>query len=104
MKTTKMLLLVPAAVLAAACGRKDTAAADAGLQNDLALASQAMPYNPQQLTSPAEMGLQYNPNTGQYQRIPTAPVQAAPVVLELVLRFISFALRAFRFWTIPPSP
>jgi hypothetical protein len=39
-----------------------------------------MPYTPQQLTSPAEMGLQYNPYTGQYQRVPTAPVQTAPVV------------------------
>ena len=69
MKNIKMLLLVPAAVLAAACGR-DSAKTDDALKNDLALASQAQPYNAQQFTSPSEMGYVYNPATGQYQPVP----------------------------------
>lgn len=76
MKNIKMLLLVPAALLAAACGR-DSAKTDDALKNDLALASQAQPYNSQQFTSPAEMGYAYNPYTGQFQPIPQAQ---APVV------------------------
>jgi len=81
----KMLVLVPAAVLAAACGR-DGAPTDDALKNDLALASQAQPYMPQQFTSPAEMGYAYNPYTGQFQPIaqqtpqPQLLQQQAPVV------------------------
>ena len=70
MKNLTKLLLVPAAVLAAACGRGDTAKVDDALKNDLALASQAQPYNPQQVTSPSEMGYAYNPYTGQFQPVP----------------------------------
>ena len=79
MTKIRTLLLVPAAVLAAACGR-DSAKTDDALKNDLALASQAQPYNAQQVTSPSEMGYVYNPATGQYQPVPryTTP-QAAPV-------------------------
>lgn len=69
MKNTKMLLLVPAAMLAAACGR-DTAKTDDALKNDLALASQAQPYNAQQFVSPSEQGYAYNPYTGQFQQVP----------------------------------
>ena len=80
MKTTKLLLLVPAALLAAACGR-DSAKTDDALKNDLALASQAQPYNAQQFTSPSEMGYVYNPATGQYQPVPRyqTPVAQQPV-------------------------
>jgi uncharacterized protein YcfJ len=87
MKNTKMLLLIPAAILAAACGRRDSASTDDALKNDLALASQAQPYMPQQMVSPMEMGMQYNPYTGQYQRVPTtyAP-QAAPAVQRVYTR------------------
>jgi len=69
MKSIKTLALVSAAVLAAACGR-DSAKTDDALKNDLALASQAQPYNAQQVTSPSEMGYAYNPATGQYQQVP----------------------------------
>jgi uncharacterized protein YcfJ len=69
MKNMKMLLLVPTAVLAAACGR-DTTKTDDALKNDLSLASQAQPYTPQQTTSPSEMGYAYNPYTGQFQQVP----------------------------------
>ena len=72
MKNIKMLLLVPAAVLAAACGR-DNSKTDDALKNDLALASQAQPYAAQQFTSPTEMGYAYNPYTGQFQPVPQAP-------------------------------
>ena len=70
MKNLKKLLLVPAALVAAACGRGDTAKVDDALKNDLALASQAQPFNPQQFTSPSEMGYAYNPYTGQFQPVP----------------------------------
>jgi hypothetical protein len=87
MKNLKMLLLVPATVLAAACGRGSSSTTDDALKNDLALASQAQPYMPQQLMSPTEMGMQYNPYTGQYQRVPTAYTpQAQPVVQRVYSR------------------
>src|SRR5919198_6735144 len=70
MKNLKMLLLVPAALIAAACGRGETAKVDDALKNDLALASQAQPFNAQQFTSPTEMGYAYNPYTGQFQPVP----------------------------------
>ena len=69
MKNMKMLVLVPAAVLAAACGR-DKAPTDDALKNDLALAAQAQPYNPQQFASPTELGYVYDPATGQYRQVP----------------------------------
>jgi hypothetical protein len=78
MKNIRVLLLVPAAVLAAACGR-DASKTDDALKNDLALASQAQPYNAQQVTSPAEMGYAYNPYTGQFQPIPAAQPQVQRV-------------------------
>lgn len=61
MRTLKMLALVPAALLAVACGRKDASGADDALRNDLALAAQAQPYMPQ--FNPAEMG--YGQGYGQ---------------------------------------
>lgn len=73
MKNIRMLLLVPAAVLAAACGRDSSA--DDALSKDLQLASQAQPYMPQQFTSPSEMGYAYNPYTGQFQPVPQVPYQ-----------------------------
>jgi hypothetical protein len=90
MKYIRMLVLVPAAVLAAACGRGDDSRTDDALKNDLALASQAQPYNAQQFTSPTEMGYAYNPYTGQFQPVPQSPYgypQAqAPVVQRVATR------------------
>ena len=74
MKNFRMLLLVPAALLAAACGR-DKSSADDALSKDLQLASQAQGYMPQQVMSPSEMGYQYNPYTGQFQPVPQTPYQ-----------------------------
>jgi len=81
MKNMKMLVLVPAAVLAAACSR-DKAPSDDALKNDLALAAQAQPYNAQQFASPTELGYVYDPATGQYRQVPqnlTAAPQQQPV-------------------------
>jgi hypothetical protein len=49
------LLVVPALVLAAACGRNDKQM-DEALRNDLSLASSMQPYQPQQFVSPMEQG------------------------------------------------
>ena len=68
MKNFRSILLVSAAMFAAACGR-DSAKTDDALRNDLALASQAQPYNPQQFMSPTEAG--YGPN-GYQQPYQTA--------------------------------
>ena len=89
MKNIKMLLLVPAAVLAAACGR-DNSSSDDALSKDLQLASQAQPYMPQQVMNPSEMGYAYNPYTGQFQPVPQTPYQypqaQAPTVQRVATR------------------
>lgn len=56
MRNYMKLFLVPAVVLAAACGGKDDAKLDDALSKDLALASQMQPYQPQQFMSPMEQG------------------------------------------------
>jgi hypothetical protein len=69
------LLAAPFAVLAVACGKAPT---DDTLKNDLALASQAQSFMPQQVTSPTEQALTGNPYTTPVQRIQTvsrAPAQ-----------------------------
>lgn len=85
MKYARMLVLVPIAALAAACGG-DSNKGDDALKNDLALASQAQPYAPQQFTSPAEMGYVYNPYTGQFQPVPQTQLQAQPSVQRVATR------------------
>jgi hypothetical protein len=83
-KFSKWLLVPAVLVVAAACG-DDAKPADDALKNDLALASQVQPYNPQQFMSPTEAG--YGPNGYQSQQpYPTAqggyypqPQQAQPV-------------------------
>lgn len=64
MRKMQLLVLVPAALLAAACGRDGNRVDDA-LKSDLALASQAQPYGPQQFVSPQEAGYGYNPYAPQ---------------------------------------
>ena len=89
MMNIRKMILIPVAVLAAACGR-DSSKVDDALKNDLALASQAQPYNPQQFTSPTEMGYAYNPYTGQFQPVPQPqgmyPQTQAPVVQRVSTR------------------
>ena len=55
MRNSVKMLVVPALVLAAACGR-DEKPIDQALQNDLSLASSMQGYQPQQFVSPTEMG------------------------------------------------
>ena len=80
MRYTKWLSLVTVAVLAVACGGKGTSALDDALKNDLALASQAQAYNPQQFISPTEAGYA-NQNAPQaLQTVARQPVyRSAPV-------------------------
>lgn len=94
MQKTLKLMLVPAALFAAACGR-DNAKVDDALKNDLALASQAQPYMPQQTVSPSEMGYAYNPYTGQFQPVPQGvyPQAQAPVVQRVSTRPAAAARR-----------
>lgn len=69
MRNLNSLLFVTMASLAVACGRSKSPALDDALKNDLALASQANAYNPQQFASPTEAGYgtqpQYAPRTLQ---------------------------------------
>lgn len=80
MRNRKWMSLVPVAVLAVACGRNSSPALDDALKNDLALASQAQAYNPQQFISPTEAGYA-NQNAPQaLQTVARQPVQrSAPV-------------------------
>ena len=82
MRKFNLMLLVPAAVIAAACGRNSTPAVDDALKNDLALASQAQAYNPQQFVSPTEAGYAAQPYGYAPQAMQTVarqPVYTAPV-------------------------
>jgi hypothetical protein len=76
MKTlSKLWLMAPIAILGAACGKAPT---DDTLKNDLALASQAQQFMPQQTISPTEAGLAANPYTTPVRRVQTvsrAPAQ-----------------------------
>jgi hypothetical protein len=80
MRKVWFTLAASLAILATACGRQDDKTLDAALKNDLALASQAQPYNPQQFMSPTEQGLAaqgYAPQT--LQAVARQPVVAQPV-------------------------
>src|SRR4051812_35741707 len=78
MRRLHWLVLLPMAAVAVACGR-NSSPADQALKNDLALASQAQAYNPQQFISPTEAGLaaqqQYAPRT--IQTVARQPVSTA---------------------------
>src|SRR4029079_10169095 len=67
MRNLTSMFLVRAAVLSVACGRSSSPAVDDALKNDLALASQAPPYNRQQFVSTGEGGnaQQYAPRAIQ---------------------------------------
>src|SRR5919198_224371 len=106
MKNLKMLLLVPAALVAVACGRGDTTKVDDALKNDLALASQAQPYNAQQVTSPTEMGYAYNPYTGQFQPVPklTQPQSVQRVASRPTVRRTASRASSARRVVYTPAP
>lgn len=76
MRKLNSLVLVSMAMVAVACG--SSSKVDDALKNDLALASQAQAYNPQQFISPAEAGLAaqgYAPQT--IQTVARQPVATA---------------------------
>ncbi len=73
----KLLSLIPAAFLAVACGRNSSPSVDDALKNDLALASQAQAYNPQQTLSPTEQG--YAPQAASAARNYQPRTVSAPV-------------------------
>jgi hypothetical protein len=79
MRKINWMVLLPVAVLAAACGRSSSPAADDALKTDLALASQAQPYNPQQVVSPTEAGLAQQQQLAPRTLATAAPRAAAPV-------------------------
>jgi hypothetical protein len=87
MRNSVKMLVVPALVLAAACGR-DNKAMDEALRNDLSLASSMQPYQPQQFVSPMEMG--YNGyGYGQYAQQPNGyyyPQAPQPVAQQRIYR------------------
>src|SRR4051812_25781273 len=72
------MIVSPAVALLAACGGGKADTLDAGLQNDLSLASQAQAYRQQQFVSPQELGAQQYPY-GQPGMYPNgyAPMPAA---------------------------
>jgi hypothetical protein len=78
------MIAAPALVLAAACARTEEPKLDEALRNDLALASQAQAYQPQQFVSPMEQGMAYGqqqPMNAGYAPGPyyaPAPRAAAP--------------------------
>ena len=80
MRRLSWLMLVPVAVIAAACDRGSKPAVDDALKTDLALASQAQAFNPQQVLGPNEAGYaaqqqQYAPRT--IQTVARLPVSTA---------------------------
>lgn len=83
MRDFKKFLLVPAAIVMAACGRSDAPKADDGLKSDLALASQVQPS--QQYVSPQELGYGQAPGAvnpygypQQYAQAPAGYYAPAP--------------------------
>ena len=70
---SKMWLLLSASAMVVglgACGRSNRSPADDALKNDLALASQAQAYQPQQFMSPTEQGM--NPSAQNPYGYPVA--------------------------------
>jgi hypothetical protein len=88
MKNLKMFILIPAAILASACGRDDSKKVDDALNADLTLAAQARPYTAMDSISAMErayaaQGLApagYGPNG--YAPVYSQPVQTRTVYVD----------------------
>lgn len=76
MRTSRLMIFVPMAALAAACGGNGAPKVDDALKNDLALASQAQPVNAATNISPTEAGLAGQPNA--LTSVARQPVSSAP--------------------------
>ena len=79
MRKMRMFLLVPAAILAAACGRDDSKKVDDALNADLSLAAQARPYTAMDSISAMERA---------YAAQGLAPVGYAPVQQPVQTRVV----------------
>ncbi len=77
MRKFNWMFVASMAVLAAACGRSNSPAADDALKNDLALASQAQPA--QQFVSPTEAGYAPQQQYAAPRAIQTSGRQSTPV-------------------------
>jgi outer membrane lipoprotein SlyB len=95
----KVWLLLPVSAIAIAisgCGRGSQNATDDALKNDLALASQAQAYQPQQFMSPTEQGYGANPYANPYAYPnPNAPY-GYPQQIQTVARTPSYPAPARR--------
>ena len=76
MSVARVLSSVVAVVAFAACQRADTPRLDDALRNDLSLASQMQPYQPQMYVSPEEQG--YGMPPGYYPAARYAPYGQQP--------------------------
>ena len=105
MRYTKWLSLVPVAVLAVACGGKSTPALDDALKNDLALASQAQAFNPQQVISPTEAGYANQNAPQSLQTVARQPVyRSAPVRRTSTARRSSGSSSSGGYYPAPDPP
>ena len=76
------VLVVPALVVTAACGRDDQGQMDDGLKSDLSLASSMQPYQPQQFVSPMEQGYGAGYGYAGYAQQPQGYYYPQPVVQQ----------------------
>lgn len=79
MRKLGMMAPLAALALAAACSKGNDARPDDALQNDLALAAQTMPYQPQQFVAPGEQPYAAYGVPQQYNAVATSPYYPAPV-------------------------
>lgn len=66
MSVTRVFTLLAATAVLAGCQREETPKLDDALKNDLSLASQMQPYQPQLYVSPQEQGYGYGAQPGYY--------------------------------------
>jgi len=85
MKNFKMLALVPAAILAVACGPSDNKKVDDALNSDLTLAAQARPYTAMDSISAAERAYAAQ-GLAPVGYAPAAPVVSQPTRTRVVYR------------------
>lgn len=88
MRISRMLVVAPVLVFAAACSTKGDSSVDDALKNDLALAASQQPYQPQQYMSPMEQGYYGQaPMAQQYAPMGYAPQPVyAPAPARVVYR------------------
>lgn len=85
MRKFKMLALVPAAILAVACGPSDNKKVDDALNSDLTLAAQARPYTAMDSISAAERAYAAQ-GLAPVGYAPAAPVVTQPTRTRVVYR------------------